>query len=134
MIVGSLRRELAMRSIEFYVEYWVAGDAGRFTVIGRCGDEPIFVNDTFDAIFRYKHRRYPDEVGDEPVREVEKPVSLRVECIHAYERSLSTLGQGMTGSLVLEGEGAVSIAAGWALGRREPLPDRVDTEAQAATN
>jgi hypothetical protein len=110
------------QNIEFIVEYWVPGESGQFTVIGRCGDEPIRVNDTFDAVFRYKHRRYPDELGDEPVREVERPVSLRVECIHAYERSLGVLGQGMTGSLVLRGDGLQHVVPGWVLGRRRGSP------------
>lgn len=91
-----------------------------FTVFGRAGDKLIRIGDEFDALYRYKRRRYPDELGEEPVREVEKPVSLRVVCIHSYGRSLEMLGQGMTGSLALEGQGYEQITTGWVLGRREP--------------
>ena len=85
------------RPIEFIVEAIVTGASGRFTVIGRCGDTPIRVDDRFDAVYRYKPRRYPDEMDDDPVRESQEPAELKVECIHAYERSLPILGQGMTG-------------------------------------
>ncbi len=121
------------RGIEFFVDGWVMGESGNFTVIGCCGVLPIRVNDVFDVVFRNKRRKYPDEVGDEPVREVEKPASLRVVCIHAYEKSLSVLGQGMTGSLVLEGEGAQYITAGWALGKRDPSREPVGHEVQSAS-
>jgi hypothetical protein len=103
---------------EFIVKGWVTGESGRITVIGRCGDSPIHLNDQFDTLYRYKKRKYPDELGDEPVREDEKVVSLRVACIHAYDRSLQVLGQGMTGSLMLEGEGRDLVAPGCVLGHR----------------
>ena len=120
--------------IEFIVEFWEMGGTGRFTVFGRCGSVPIRLNDEFDAVYRYKHRRYPDEVGDEPVREVEKPASLRVVSIHAYEKSLSTMGQGMTGSLVIEGDGTQYIAAGWALGQRDPAQATVSNKPQSVSH
>ncbi len=104
---------------EFIVDGWVSGESGRFTIIGRCGDEPIRVGDVFDAVFRYKHRRYPDEMGQDPVREVELPASLRVESISAYQRSLDELGHGMTGSLVVSGEGMGRVSTGWVLGARD---------------
>ena len=97
-------------------------DGEHLTVLGRCGDAPIHVGDVFDAVYRYKRRRYPDELGDEPVREVEKPAAIRVVCIHAYERSLTTLGEGMTGSLTLEGDGLQYLAPGWILGRKSESP------------
>jgi hypothetical protein len=110
---------------EFIVDGWVASDSGQYAVVGRRGDEPIEVGDVFDAVFRYKHRNYPDEIGQALVREVEKPASLRAKCIHAYERSLPLLDRGMTGSLVLEGERMESVAPGWVLGlsndRRETM-------------
>jgi hypothetical protein len=112
--------------LEFIVAGLVEGE--RFTVIGSCGDLPICVGEVFDAVFRYKPRRYPDQLGDKPEREVEKPASLRVMCIHAYERSLPVLGQGMTGSLVIEGEGLDSVAAGWVLGRKSRVPGLLDQE------
>ena len=101
---------------EFIVDGWVSGESGRFRIIGRCGDEPIQVGDVFDAVFRYKHRRYPDEMGQDPVREIEYPASLRVESISAYQRSLDELGQGMTGSLVVTGDGMGRVSTGWVLG------------------
>jgi hypothetical protein len=110
---------MTSRPIEFSVDGFVQGE--HFTVLGRCGDESIDLGDEFDAIYHLKKRRYPDEVGDEPVREVEIPVRLRVVCIHAYLKSLPALGQGMTGSIAIEGAGLEYIAPGWVLGRREPL-------------
>ena len=101
--------------IEFIVDGLVKGE--HFTVIGCCGDEPIKLGDEFDAVYRLKKRRYPDEMGDEPVREEERPVSLKVICVHAYGRSLPLLGQGMTGSIAVDGRGTESIAPGWILGR-----------------
>ena len=104
------------KDLEFIVVGLIDGD--HVTVLGRCGDAAIHVGDVFDAVFRYKHRRFPEEMGDEPVREVEKPAALRVVCIHAFEMSLETLGEGMTGSLTLEGEGLDYVAPGWVLGRK----------------
>lgn len=104
----------------FIIDGFVQGE--RFNVVGRCGDAPIHVGEVFDAVYRNRRRRYPDELGDEPVREVEKPASIRVLCIHAYERSLKALGEGMTGSLTLEGDGLQYIAPGWILGRKSENP------------
>jgi hypothetical protein len=111
---------MTTRPIEFIIDGLVDGE--HFNVIGCCGDEPIALGDEFDAIYRLKKRRYPDEVGDDPVREVEHPVSLKVVCIHAYDRSLPVLGQGSTGSVAIDGRGVELIAPGWILGRREPQP------------
>ena len=119
------------KELEFIVVGFVQGE--HFTVIGRCGDVPIHVGDVFDAVFRYKRRRYPDELGDEPVREVEKPAAIRVVCIHAYERSLKTLGEGMTGSLTLEGDGLQYLAPGWILGRKSEVPSTADRGSEPAT-
>jgi hypothetical protein len=107
---------MTQRSSQFLIKGVVEGESGRLTVIGRCGDEPIDVHDFFDVVFRNKKRKFPEESGQDPVREEERPVKLRVECIHAYEQSLRQLGQGMTGELVLEGEGRNLIAPGWILG------------------
>jgi hypothetical protein len=100
----------------FIVDGFVQGEM--FSVVGRCGDAPIHVGEVFDAVYRYKRRRPPDELGDEPVREVERPAAIRVVCIHAYGMSLEFLGEGMTGSLTLDGEGLQYIAPGWILGRK----------------
>ena len=111
-----------MNHSEFIIEYVVNGASGHTTVIGRCGDEPIRVDQVFDAVYRYKPRRYPDQLGDAPVREVENAAGLRVLCIHAYEQSLPILGQGMVGSLVVEGEGLGHVKPGWVLGHAEMVP------------
>jgi hypothetical protein len=108
------------QELMFIVDGIVDGES--LTVIGRCGDAPIHVGEVFDAVYRNKRRRYPDELGDEPVREVEKPAAIRVVCIHAYEKSLTTLGEGMTGSLALDGDGLQYLAPGWILGRRSESP------------
>lgn len=108
------------------LEFIIAGTAAgltddRLTVIGRNGDVSLHVNERFQALYRYKPRRYPDELGEPPVRDSEKAVSLRIVAIHAYEREVESLGEGMTGSLELEGEGLRSLAPGWVLGMREPV-------------
>jgi hypothetical protein len=103
-----------------------------FTVLGRCGDVPIRVGDVFDVVYRNRRRRYPDEMDDEPIREVEKPAAIRVICIHAYEMSLEMLGEGMTGSLTLEGDGLQYIAPGWILGRKSEGPAGGEQETQPA--
>jgi len=108
------------KGLEFIVDGFVQGE--HFTVLGRCVDAPIHVGDVFDSVYRNKRRRYPDELGDEPVREVEKPAAIRVVCIHSYERSLNTLGEGMTGSLTMEGDGLQYLAPGWILGRKSESP------------
>jgi hypothetical protein len=114
---------------QFIVAGFVQGE--RFTVIGRCGELPIHVGDVFDAVYRYKRRRYPDELGDEPVREIEKPAAIRVISIHAIERCLQTLGQGMTGTLSIEGDGVQYIAPGWILGSRSEAPLSVTQDSES---
>ena len=103
--------------IEFIVKGWETGESGSLKVIGRVGDVPIHLNDTFDTLCRIKRRRFPEESGDEPVVECTRPVSLRVTCIQAYDRPLNVLSQGMTGSLALEGSGSEFVAPGWILCR-----------------
>jgi len=102
---------------EFIVKGVASGESGYLQVIGRCGDLPIRVDDCFDRLFCYKPRNYPQEAGRPPERCQEKQVALRVVCIHAYERSLPELGEGMTGSLALDGAGADQVAPGWILGK-----------------
>jgi hypothetical protein len=113
---------MAERTVEFLVDGWVLGATGQFHVIGCCGDVPIRVNDTFDAIYRLKPRRFPDQLGDDPIRECERPASIRVESIRAYERDLGMLGEGMTGSLVISGEGIDKLSGGWILGMSSDHP------------
>jgi hypothetical protein len=116
--------------LQFIVVGVVHGE--QFTVLGRCGDSPIRVGELFDAVYRYK-RRSRDQLGDEPVREVEKPAAIRVVCIHAYERSLKALGEGMTGSLTLEGDGLQYLAPGWILGRKSENPSIESQTPQSAS-
>ena len=101
--------------LQFVVDGHVSGISGRHTVIGRCGDSPIRLGDVFHLAFRAKHRRYPDEIANPIEREVERPVELRVEHIHAYGHCLEMLGQGMTGSLELSGPEKDTVEAGWTL-------------------
>ncbi len=115
------------REMMFVVVTHVDAPGERVIVVGRCGDVLIHVGELFDIVYRNKRRRYPDELGDDPVREVEKPAAIRVVCIHAYGQSLKALGQGMTGSLTLEGDGLQYIAPGWILGRKS---DSVAAESQ----
>ena len=117
---------MAQKQLEFIVCGVVQSE--HFTVLGRCGDVQIHVGDVFDEVYRYKRRRYPDEMGDDPVREVEKPAVIRVVCIHAYQRSLQVMGRGMTGSLTLEGEGLQYLVPGWILGRQREVPSGEEQE------
>jgi hypothetical protein len=122
---------VSVQQLMFIVDGFDHGE--HFTVLGHCGDAPIHVGDVFDAVYRNKRRRYPDQLGDEPVREVEKPAAIRVVCIHAYERSLKALGEGMTGSLTLEGEGLQYLAPGWILGRKSENPSFESLTPQSAS-
>jgi hypothetical protein len=112
------------KELQLIVDGYVPGE--RFTVVGRCGDMAIHVGDAFDAVYRYRQRRYPDELGDDPIREEEKPADIRVISIHAYERCLQTMGEGMTGSLTLEGDGLQYLAPGWILGRKTESSSPID--------
>jgi hypothetical protein len=92
--------------------------AGPYCVlVGRCGDEPISKGQVLSAVYRYKKRRYPDEMGNDPVREIERPVRLEVVEIQIHGRSFEQLGQGMTGALFVKGEGIDCLAPGWVLGQ-----------------
>jgi hypothetical protein len=107
---------------EFIVSAVATGETGQFHVIGRCGDFPIQVGTDFDVVYKNKPYKIPEEAGRPPVRDQEKPVSLRVVCAHAYQRSLPELGEGMTGSLTIEGDGLDLVAPGWILGRKDEQP------------
>lgn len=106
---------------EFIVVGVVEGQDGLFpgrycSLIGRCGDVPIAKGETFSAVYHYEPRRYPDELGDEPIRDGENPVSLEVIAIQTHNRTFDQLGQGMTGTLVVRGEGLGRLAPGWVIG------------------
>ena len=122
---------MEQKELQFIVVGVVEGE--HVTALGRCGDVPIRVGDVFDAVYRYKPLRYPDEMGDEPVREIERPAAIRVICIHAFGRSIKMMGEGMTGSLSLEGEGLQFVAPGWVLGRRSEDSALVDREIETTT-
>jgi hypothetical protein len=100
---------------QFFIEGYTTGESGRHTVIGRNGDRPIYLGDVFTVVARYRPRRYPDDYDKPPEIEVKKDVRLRVTWLHAYEQELDELGEGMTGSVALEGEGADRLGPGWVL-------------------
>ena len=112
---------MTREAVEFVIDSWVAAETGRFTVIGRCGDVPIRTGETFDVVYSVKPKRYPEGLGEPSIVDCVEPVSLTVECIHAYDLSLQELGEGMTGMLVLRGDGFHHVAPGWVLGRSEDL-------------
>ena len=119
--------------VEFIVEGIAPGEMGRTTVIGRNGDRPIHLDETFDLMVRHKRRHFSEGPRDEPVVEEERPIDVRVVCIHAYDRSLEELGEGMTGSLVLEGQGSRSLAPGWVLLKREENTDALQFVGRSET-
>ena len=108
------------KEIQFIVDRIVDGE--HFTVLGRCGDIPIRVGDAFDAVYRYKRRRYPDEAGRRPY-----PRSGETGRHSCPLHPCSTSGhckrwvKAMTGSLTLEGDGLQYLAPGWILGRKSEI-------------
>jgi hypothetical protein len=89
--------------LSFYVNGAVQGE--QMQVIGRCGDQPIPRGELFVIACRYKPRERLEDFVNPPELIDSIPVSLRVLEIQAYDRSLDELGEGMTGSLVLGGDG-----------------------------
>ena len=94
----------------FLVEGTVEGEQNH--VIGRCGDSPVRLGDVFTMVCRYRRRETLEDFATPPEVLKSCPVSLRVTGIQAYGRSLDELGPGMTGSLVLSGEGMGRIGPG----------------------
>jgi hypothetical protein len=93
--------EMLANQIGFIVRHTVQDASGRFHVIGRCGDAPIRVGDTFSVL------HVPNGVAnDKPSIGDARPVQLKIVGIQAYQRNLSELGGGMTASIDLEGSGA----------------------------
>lgn len=88
-------------------------------VVGRCGDLPLLKGQILSAVYRYKSSRYPDEMGDDPIRIEERPVRLEIFEIQTHNRSFDELGQGMTGALLVKGDGLDRLAPGWVIG--EPV-------------
>jgi hypothetical protein len=97
----------------FLVEGTVQGEQNH--VIGRCGDSVIRLGDIFTVACRYQPRQTLEEFNRPPQLLGSCPVSLRVLRIQAYGRNLDELGAGMTGSLVLSGEGMNRIGPGTVL-------------------
>lgn len=84
--------------------------------IGRCCDVPIRVGDQFNAVYRYKPPVTLEDYAKEPELEgEERRVSLRVEAIQSYERPVSHLSPGMTGTLQISGTGCNFLGPGWVL-------------------
>ena len=80
---------------------------------------PARVGDHFNVLYRYEPRRTITDV-ETPGRKADmRPVSLRVDCIHAYDKSLKELGPMMVGSLALSGTGLEWLTPGWVLGHSE---------------
>ena len=94
--------------IGFIIEYVVSDTGNHFHAIGRCGDFPIQVGDEFHKVYAPSVvlRNTYQGLG-EP-----SPVNLRVERIQAYQHQLSKLGQGMTGTIDLRGEGVNKVIPG----------------------
>ncbi|MEX0716365.1 MAG: hypothetical protein WD066_07260 [Planctomycetaceae bacterium] len=93
-------------------------------VIGRCGDVSIRVGDRFDFLVRF---REPGTIADyerEPIETSREEVSLVVEHIRAYDRDRDMLDRGMTGSLVLTGQGLDRLGGTCSLLAMSPLSAR----------
>ena len=90
----------------------IAGDYG--VLVGRCGDAPIPKGTIFSAIYEYG---YPNGLGALPVRLDENSVRLEVVEIQTYNRSFDQLGEGMTGSLIVRGDGLDRLRTGWVVGQ-----------------
>lgn len=98
---------MASRSFEFEVLI-VTSQPDGVRAGGRIIEGIIRVGDVFSVAFRRTHVRTPDGYGP-PIRSDDRPVSIRIEQIHTYGRSLEKLDAGMTAELVLSGEGAKSL-------------------------
>jgi hypothetical protein len=132
---------LARSSQEFLIDQvvWSKDNIlpGEYAVlIGRCGGVPVRKGDVFHAAYRYKLGRYPDEMGEEPVRLDDAAVRLEVAEIQAHNRSLDLLGQGMTGAVFVRGEGLDRLAPGGVVGQPVAVPtgsERVATAPSSTT-
>jgi hypothetical protein len=86
------------RPIEFGVPFdLLSRQANRITVAGRCHRGPIHLGDLFDVVF---HRDGTSQ-----------PVELRVVQLEAYRRTLDSIDEGLTASIVLEGSGVAHVTA-----------------------
>jgi len=106
---------------QFIVSNVVTGESGQIHVIGRCGEAIVAVGDVFRCVYRIRKPEYPHGMAGPPIRESgEHEAALKVQCIHAYDKSLRELGAGMTGSLVIVGDGVKYVAPGVMLGQPSP--------------
>ena len=80
-------------------------------VIGRCLRGPIRVGDAFSSIYRIVDGR-----SRNPSRADITPVLLRVDQIDAYQRSWTTLDEGLTAKITLSGDGLAALSPGHVLG------------------
>jgi hypothetical protein len=78
-------------------------------VIGRCGDVPIRLDDHFDAVVKYDEPKSIADYERDPIEVSRNRVDLTVKRIHAYGKDREMLERGMTGVLVLVGQGLGSI-------------------------
>jgi len=112
---------MSANQIGFIVRHIVQGEPGCIHVVGRCGDQPLRQGDVFDIV------HLPARINDEPSLGPAHPVRLSIIGIQSYERSLSELGGGMTGTINLEGSGAESLVPGAILEPPQPVAARVGT-------
>jgi hypothetical protein len=108
--------------IGFIVVSCVRGESGRFHAIGRCGDRAIRIGDTFTSIY------LPDRADEivSPGPDTRTEVRLHIVGVQAYQKMLSVLGEGMTGTIDLEGPDVNLVAPGAVLGDIEK-PARATT-------
>ena len=99
----------------FLVEDVVMGDK-RTAVIGRAGHR-WEVGDVFNCKFKFKPRKYPEEMGKPEEVDVDAPVNLKIVGVEMYQKPRPHLDTCDTGILWLEGE--LEIEHGWDLGFKE---------------
>ncbi len=88
-------------AIGFIVEGVVTDSDTYYHLIGRCCDIPIHIGDRFEVAYAPAK-----PIGrDYPGLGVAGSVKLRVERIQSYQRQLEMLGEGMTGTIDVRGEG-----------------------------
>ncbi len=89
--------------------------------LGRCGDVPFRIGDTFNYVYQYSDPKTSPEY-DVVYRELIfiKPVSLTVQKIEAYRTLLQEMGQGMTGWIELTGTIEIVLEHNNLLGALEP--------------
>ncbi len=112
--------EKTIPGIYFIVES-VEKVADRLVALGRCGDMPLRIGDTFNYVYQYSDPKTSSEY-DVVYRELIfiRPVSLTVEKIKAYDTLLQEMGQVMAGWIELTGTIDVALERNDILGALEP--------------